>query len=90
MSRGWKSFYNLCSLVPYSPQNPINLCDNISQFVIGVRRWEFQLQHQSINLIDADRDSELFLYGVFDETLRVQHDALRSIHEDHYTVAETE
>ena len=47
------------------PDECVDFVDNMTQFVVGVARRQFQLQDQTVDLVDTHRDCELLMNGVF-------------------------
>lgn len=55
------------------PDQTIDFVYDMSEFVISIRRGQFQLQDQSVYLVDAHGHREPFLHRVLDQPLCVQH-----------------
>lgn len=55
------------------PQQGIDLIYDVPQLVVSISRWQFQLQDQAVNLVDADCDCQLLLDCMFYQPLCVQH-----------------
>lgn len=56
-----------------SPDQPINFIYDVSEFVISICGGQFQLQDESVDLVDAHGHCQPLLHRVLDQPLRVQH-----------------
>lgn len=56
-----------------SPDQPINFVYDVSEFVISICGGQFQLQDESVDLVDAHSHCQPLLHRVLDQPLRVQH-----------------
>lgn len=56
-----------------SPDQTINFIHNVSELVVSICGGQFELQDESVNLVDAHSHCQPLLHSMLDQPLCVQH-----------------
>ena len=65
---------NDAKIKSFLPHQSIELLNNVSKLVVCILWGKLELEHEPVDLVDADGHGQLLLKGVLQQTLRIQHD----------------
>mmetsp|Transcript_14805 Transcript_14805/g.25386 ORF Transcript_14805/g.25386 Transcript_14805/m.25386 type:complete len:508 (-) Transcript_14805:22-1545(-) len=64
----------------------VHLVDRVTQLVVGVGWRQLQLENESVELADAQRERQFVCQRLFDGALGADHHALDGVHHQHHAV----
>mmetsp|Transcript_43460 Transcript_43460/g.95114 ORF Transcript_43460/g.95114 Transcript_43460/m.95114 type:complete len:659 (+) Transcript_43460:316-2292(+) len=67
----------------------VHLLKHLTNLEVGVLRRQLELEHEPVDLVDAEHDGEALLHRVLDEALAVGHQALDHVHHEKHAVGQT-